>query len=237
MFLFLKLYFAHLIGDFVLQFEELYRLKTKSWKGHVLHVIIHALVSLVVALPLLGHFSVWIFIFAVTVLHLAEDLLKYHLQQKHPSWRFFLFTADQAVHAAVIACVFFFPVRHLQGGFENFPAFNPYYLSNTWTLVGILFLLTTFGAGYFLHAFVLNFVKNVRQDQFITRFELLHGILERSWVSGVFLLLSPLAALGAALAAGALRTLHPRLRSVRDFALSAGLAAILGCLFKNWIHF
>lgn len=237
MFIFLKLYFAHLIGDFVLQFEELYRLKTQSWKGHVLHVLIHALVSLVIVFPLLGHSGVWLFILAVTVLHLGEDLLKYSLQQKYPSWRFFLFSADQAVHAAVIACVFLFPIRHLQGGFDSLPGFNAYYLSNTWTLVGILFLLTTFGTGYFLHAFVLNFIKNVRQDQFITRFELLHGLVERTWISGVFLVLSPLSALIAAFAAGLLRIFHPRLRNGRDFLMSAGLAAFLGLLFKNWITF
>ncbi len=237
MFIFLKLYFAHLIGDFVLQFEELYRLKTRSWKGHVLHVVIHALVSLAVVFPLLGNSGVWLFILAVTVLHLGEDLLKYSLQQKHPSWRFFLFTADQAVHAAVIACVFLFPIRQLQGGFDHLTGFNSYYLSNTWTLVGILFLLTTFGAGYFLHAFVLNFIKDVRKDHFITRFELLHGLIERTCISCVFLIFSPLSALGAALAAGALRIIHPSLRSMRDFLMSAGLAAILGLLFKNWIIF
>jgi hypothetical protein len=41
MFLFLKLVLAHLIADFILQFEELYQLKIRSFLGHLAHVLIH----------------------------------------------------------------------------------------------------------------------------------------------------------------------------------------------------
>lgn len=237
MFLFLKLYFAHLIGDFVLQFEELYRLKTRSWVGHVFHVLIHAAVSIVVVFPLLGRAEVWIFIAVITVLHLGEDLLKYRLQVLYPRLRFLLFTADQAVHAAVIALVFLLPLRTLKAGFPEHSVLDFYYSSNDWTLIGILFLVSTFGTAYFLHSLYLNYFKNARPDHFISRLELSHGLLERTAASGFFLLASPLSALGFTAALGLLRTAHPRLRSLRDFFLSAGAAAALGLLFRTWVNF
>ncbi len=237
MFLFLKLYLAHLIGDFILQFEELYRLKVRSWTGHVLHVLIHAAVSALFVIPLWGHPGVWLFIAGVTLIHLAEDLLKYALQQKHPHWRFVLFTGDQLVHAGVIAAVFLFPIHLLKAGFPSHPGLDFYYSQDVWTLLAILFVFITFGAAYFLHAFRLNYLKDSRQDHFITRFEMIHGFIERSLVAGFFLFFHPGIALAVSFAAGLPRFFFSKLRSKTDFALSAGFAAALGLLFKNWIHF
>ncbi len=237
MFLFLKFYLAHLIGDFVLQFEELYRLKVRSWKGHVLHVLIHALVSALIVIPLWQAPGIWVFIAGVTLIHLGEDLLKYSLQQKFPYLRFALFTGDQIVHALVVAAVFLFPIRSLKAGFPSHPLLDFYYSHNVWTLLAILFVLTTFGAAYFLHAFRLNYIKNSRPDHYITSFEMIHGFMERSLTVFCFLFLHPAAALGGAMAVGSLRFFVTKLRSKTDFFLSAGLAAALGLLFKPWIHF
>jgi len=59
--LFLKLILAHLIADFILQFEELYQLKIRSFLGHLFHALIHGLVSLALLYPYLNVLQIWIF--------------------------------------------------------------------------------------------------------------------------------------------------------------------------------
>jgi len=231
MFLFLKLYLAHLIGDFILQFEELYRLKVRSLWGHLFHVLIHALVSLLLVFPFLTNPRLTLFVLAVSTVHYFQDIVKYTLQQKMPHWRFVLFVSDQIVHLLVVASVLLFPwntaIPETPSGAAAF------YYNNEWTLYAIAFVLSTFGGGYLLHSFRTNYMSGTRPDHFISRFEMSHGLAERTLVTAFFMLGTWPWMLAAAAAAAAMRLPFPLLRNRTDFLMSFLYAAAVGLAFRS----
>jgi hypothetical protein len=235
MFLFLKLYLAHVIGDFVLQFEELYRLKVRSFWGHLFHVLIHVAVSILIVMPYWNERSLWIFIGCLGSFHLLQDLIKYRLSEKYPAYIFPLFVIDQVFHAMAVASVLLLPVSRLVLDFEHAP-WNPYYRDSTWTLYAIAFILVTFGASYLLYNFRKNYVPGTRPDHLITPFEMSHALVERPLIAGLFLFGGPQVwALG--LLTGLARLPFAKLRDPLDFAMSFGFSAGIGLLFKTWIPY
>ena len=87
---------SHLVGDFPLQTNQIYRLKSQSWVGIALHVAIHVVVTaLLIHQPL----TVWPMLLLLGVLHFFIDLLKLRLPIKRQSIGFLL---DQAAHLSVL---------------------------------------------------------------------------------------------------------------------------------------
>ncbi|MCE7979923.1 MAG: DUF3307 domain-containing protein [Caldilinea sp. CFX5] len=83
---------SHLIGDFPLQTNQIYRLKNRSWLGIVLHAIVHVVVTaLLIQQPL----SVWPMLLCLGLLHFLVDLTKLRLPIRR-QWLGFLI--DQAAH-------------------------------------------------------------------------------------------------------------------------------------------
>lgn len=83
---------SHLIGDFPLQTNQIYRLKNKSWLGIVLHAVVHVVVTaMLIRQPL----SVWSMLLWLGILHFLIDLTKLRLPIKQ-QWLGFLL--DQAAH-------------------------------------------------------------------------------------------------------------------------------------------
>ena len=102
----IKLFIAHVIGDFVLQpnswIEDKKSKKFKS-KYLYLHALVH-LISLITVLEFNG--SYWLSILIIVVSHLIIDLLKLNLEKKINSR--LLFTLDQLLHLSVIGVVVYF---------------------------------------------------------------------------------------------------------------------------------
>ena len=232
MFLFLKLVLAHMIADFILQFEELYRLKLKSWTGHFLHALIHGMVSFLLLFPYLQDPFIWVFVAAITVIHYFQDQMKYSLQAKDPKNIFWYFTADQIFHVLFLASIFLFPAAHKPAG--PYPVWNSFFQNSRATLCLILFIGVSFKAAYFLHALRKTFFKNTRPDHFITSFEMTWGLIERPWIAICFLAGTPFA-LALSPVPGLLRPLSPKTRGWLDFFLNYGYAASAGWLFNHWI--
>ena len=229
--LFLKLYLAHLIGDFILQFEELYRLKVRSLWGHFFHVSIHALISLALAFPFLSMPAVWIFIFTVSAIHYFQDIFKYTLQKKQPRYGFVLFVADQIMHALIVASVLFFPfARHTPSG-PHLGGWTALYLEGAWTLFAIGFILVTFGGSYLLHSFRRNYVAGSRPDHFITSREMSYALIERPLVALPFIMPSVPFLWLCPVLVQIPRLFFPKLRNAADFILSFTYAACLGIIF------
>lgn len=83
---------SHLIGDFPLQTNQIYRLKSRSWLGILLHAVVHVVVTaLLIRQPL----SVWPLLVWLGVLHFLVDLIKLRAPVKR-QWLGFLL--DQAAH-------------------------------------------------------------------------------------------------------------------------------------------
>lgn len=83
---------GHLIGDFPLQTNQIYRLKNKSWLGIVLHAVVHVVVTVML---IRQPFSVWPLLLWLGILHFLIDLTKLRLPIKQ-QWLGFLL--DQAAH-------------------------------------------------------------------------------------------------------------------------------------------
>lgn len=87
---------SHLVGDFPLQTNQVYRLKNKSWLGIVLHAVIHVVTA---ALLLRDPLRVWPLLALLGILHFLIDLIKLRIPTKHQSLGFLV---DQLAHLIVL---------------------------------------------------------------------------------------------------------------------------------------
>ncbi|WP_406683124.1 DUF3307 domain-containing protein [Seonamhaeicola sp. MEBiC1930] len=106
MILFLKLFLAHILGDFFLQptkwVKENEKKKLKSPK-----IYIHVLLHIVVTALILWDITLWPIVVIIGVSHFIIDALKLSLQTKKTRRRWFFI--DQLLHILVIAiCCFIF---------------------------------------------------------------------------------------------------------------------------------
>src|SRR5690348_8070655 len=122
MFLFYKLVLAHLVADFILQFEELYQLKLKSKLGHIFHALIHGGVCLILLLPYLpGRAFPWVFIAVIVTIHYFQHLLKCRLRDLYPKGNFYFFALDQIIHILFLATILLFPFSKAAPALTGFP--------------------------------------------------------------------------------------------------------------------
>lgn len=102
MLILIKLILAHLIGDFLLQptswVKEKESRKAASYKLYI-HVLIHGLLVLL----LLGDLNHWHIALAITIAHLAIDLIKLYAQK--PKTKTTWFIADQIMHLISILVI------------------------------------------------------------------------------------------------------------------------------------
>ncbi len=233
MFLFLKLVLAHLIADFILQFEELYQLKVRSFLGQLLHVLIHGLVSLALLYPYLNAPQIWYFVAGLVLVHLSQDLIKYSITQKTPANTFAYFTADQVCHVLAISAVFLLPISHEVRGFPHFALLNDLYRNNFWTLAAIFFITLTFAGSYILNAFAKSYLPGHSPLYMISSPEIAHGILERSLIAWILFASPSPWMLVLIPCVGVLRLPFKPLRDLTAFLLSLNYAVLVTLLFQR----
>lgn len=233
MFILCKLVLAHLIADFILQFEELFRLKLRSFLGHFFHALMHAVVSLAILLPYLGNPFIWIFVITLSVVHMLQDLAKYSLME-NKRYFFLIFLADQMLHVLALSTILLFPVGGQVLGFPAHPRLDYFYTENEWTLYAIAFLISTFCGTFLFNAYSWSYVPNARKDRFITTFESVHGLVERGLLTCIFLFSSNPAVLVLSPAVGLIRLFVPPLKSKTEFLASFIYGTWTGILFRLW---
>ena len=96
---FLALYLAHLIADFPLQTNRIYRLKTESNQGILLHVAIHLLVASILVEDVLAHWPVFL---VLGTAHFFIDWAKIHYPTYRQTPGFIL---DQFAHLLTIILI------------------------------------------------------------------------------------------------------------------------------------
>ncbi len=232
--IFLKLCLAHLIADFILQVEELFQLKLKSLVGHFLHGLCHVAVSLLFLWPYLRDPMIWKFVLSISAIHCFQDIAKYHLVEKHKKHFFLIFVVDQAIHFLFLSSIFLFPGSGRILGFAASPVLNELYTENRWTLYAIVFVAATFAGSFLLHAFRINFVPDSRKDHFITSWEIVHGLLERSVITWLFIFAPNPWALVFSPLIGLIRPFLKRINDKTDFFISFNYAAMVGLIFRLW---
>ncbi|MDD5226483.1 MAG: DUF3307 domain-containing protein [Candidatus Omnitrophica bacterium] len=233
MFIFLKLILAHLIADFILQFEELYQLKVRSFLGQLLHVLIHGLVSLLLLYPYLNAPTIWLFVAGLVLIHLGQDLIKYTFTQKTPTNTFVYFMTDQFCHVLAISAIFLFPISHEVRGFPAIPFLDSIYRTNLWTLGAIFFITLTFAGSYILNAFAKSYLKERAPLYLISSPEIAHAILERSLIAWILLAGTSPWTLLLIPCTGILRLPFKPLRDLTAFLLSLNYAVLITLLFQR----
>lgn len=234
MLIFLKLCLAHLVADFLLQFDELFKLKLRSVWGHIFHAGFHALVSLLLLIPYWGDPFIWGFVIVTSAIHFFQDRLKYRFMG-NKRFFFIIFVADQIFHVLFLAAIFLFPISAEVRGFGCCPVLNILYTDNHWTLAAVVFLTATFAGSFTLYAFRKSYLPGKRPDQLISTFEIFHAIAERTVMTGIFLFSpSPVFFIAAPLA-GLSRLPFPQVRDRADFLLSFIWAAAIGLIFRPYL--
>lgn len=89
---------AHVIGDFTLQTDSIFRLKQKSAWGVPLHVLICSLVNVALFYPLLDRLAIWLVILFIALVHFTLDRTKLFLALFHARDGLGYFFIDQALH-------------------------------------------------------------------------------------------------------------------------------------------
>ncbi|MBI4711548.1 MAG: DUF3307 domain-containing protein [Candidatus Omnitrophica bacterium] len=234
MFIFLKLILAHLIADFILQFEELYQLKVRNFLGQFFHAVIQGLISLILLYPYLNALQIWFFVAWVVLAHLAQDLIKYKLTQKTPRKTFLYFMADQLCHILVLSTVFLLPISREVRGFPTSALVDILYRTNSWTVDAIFFITLTFAGSYILNAFIKSYLKDRQPLYLISSPEVAHAILERSLIA--WILISSVSAawmLFLLPCVGIFRLPFKTLRDLMAFLLSLSYGVWVTLLFQR----
>lgn len=99
---FWTLLLAHVIGDFPLQTDSIYRLKTKYWWGVLPHVLICTIMNILVLIPFLNTQNAWWGVAFLAVIHVVLDRTKISVSEKIARDNFFQFFLDQLLHVLSI---------------------------------------------------------------------------------------------------------------------------------------
>ena len=89
---------AHVIGDFPLQTDVIYRLKRASFWGVLPHVALCTLMNVLVLIPFLSDARAWAAVAFLMVFHFVLDKSKIALSDQLDGDNFLNFTLDQALH-------------------------------------------------------------------------------------------------------------------------------------------
>jgi len=188
MFIFIRLILAHLIGDFLFQFDLVHALKVKGPKGLLLHVGIVMGCLLIFCGPYLDQPVTWLFLLFIGITHYIQDSAKIKFTS-HSKNQLFFFCLDQIVHIAFIAMIFRISLRSIE------PLDNPQnnlflnlYNNNVIILYFITAIIASYAGHYMIILFKMDFL-NINRPYSV--FEKWYGFMERIFVVSVFFLGNP----------------------------------------------
>jgi hypothetical protein len=221
--LFLAIYLAHLLTDFVFQTHRIVTEKRRGhWRGYLVHGLTHylAILAIVGLADPARLSSLWfqLIVFSLSVVHLLVDWTKLFLTEpgRIPD-NTLIFSADQAAHLMTVAVAAFLVVRPpVQTIVLRLTEIRLY--QDKILLVLVIYVLVIFGGGYFIRGLIgplwkEDFLHTPRQRDDVVNAGLYIGWLERFLVLTALFLQSP-ATVGLILAAKSIAR-FPELKSVR----------------------
>jgi hypothetical protein len=107
MFLFYRLLLAHIIADFPLQTKQIFKVKTNTEWGVLLHTLIVLLFSILFVFPYLEDPKVIIMLLVIFLSHTVIDKLKMEYSKKIKNQSTRILLLDQVLHIAIIAVLTF----------------------------------------------------------------------------------------------------------------------------------
>jgi len=107
MFLFYRLLLAHIIADFPMQTNQIFKVKMNTKWGVLLHSSIVLIFSILFAFPYLENLIVIIIIITIFLSHTVIDKIKMEYSKKTKNQSIRILLLDQALHIAIIAVLTF----------------------------------------------------------------------------------------------------------------------------------
>jgi len=107
MFLFYRLLLAHIIADFPLQTNQIFKVKTNTEWGVLIHTLIVLIFSILFTFPYLEDPKVIIILLVIFLSHTVIDKLKMEYSKKTKNQSIRILLLDQALHIAIIAVLAF----------------------------------------------------------------------------------------------------------------------------------
>lgn len=138
---FYLLLLAHVLADFPLQTDTVFRLKQKSMMGVLLHAGIFSAVALIIFFPFLSQAAAWIAILALTLLHIVIDRAKVFLSLRKATDNFIYFAVDQVLHVVTIWIAGDWLGRTIMAAAPSVP---PFYYNNRLVLILNALVLAAF---------------------------------------------------------------------------------------------
>lgn len=132
--IFLLLLLSHLIADFPLQTNFIYKARYKYKYGGLFHIIVHTVSNIFFLTPFLTYYQTWIGIIAISLSHYFIDRMK-----KTSIWTFFL---DQVLHIGIIIIISI-GLKSLTPQFI-LGDINTFFFNHRLLLIIIGFILSTF---------------------------------------------------------------------------------------------
>lgn len=107
MFLFYRLLLAHIIADFPMQTNQIFKIKMNTHWGVILHTLIVLIFSIFFTFPYLENPKVIIILLVIFLSHTVIDKLKMEYSKKTKNQSIRILLLDQALHIAIIAVLTF----------------------------------------------------------------------------------------------------------------------------------
>ncbi len=107
MFLFYRLLLAHIIADFPMQTNQIFKVKANTEWGVLIHTLIVLIFSIFFAFPYLEDPKVIIILLVIFLSHTVIDKLKMEYSKKTKNQSIRILLLDQALHIAIIAVLTF----------------------------------------------------------------------------------------------------------------------------------
>jgi hypothetical protein len=221
--LFLAVYLAHLLTDFVFQSGRLVSKKHRGeWRGYLVHGATHYIAVLVIVAIADPHrfltLNFQVIAVSLSVVHLIVDWAKLSVTKSRlmPD-NALVFVLDQTIHFATVIGAVLFLVRPPLQTFA-FCWMRIRSLQETILLVLVVYIFVIFGGGYFIRVLIGPLWREEPGQETKEHEEVIHaglyiGWLERFLVLTALFLQSP-ATVGFILAAKSIAR-YPELKSVR----------------------
>lgn len=178
---------THLLGDFVLQPSKLVHWKMRSYKGTLVHSLIHFFIGMVLLLPFILNGYTWLIaiVFTISLIHFFIDQAKISYSLKHDE-KVRPFIIDQMLHLLAIMLVNFF-----LGNMEFTLPENQFTLIySDLKIINFFSFLVFSGSVIEIYNFQKNREKNTKAQLKFNKIEMVKRMLVFTMVYAFFTILS-----------------------------------------------
>lgn len=180
--IFYQLLLAHLIADFPLQFNEIFRLKVKSKWGVLLHCAIVGVISALLLCPYVFYIWLWLAIITLIGSHFIIDYTRVVFTKKTNTDNLWMFLLDQLLHLIVVWLISLWISPLLLPSLE----IPQTMLGNKAILLTLSgFIAAGYGGAIVIHYLKKMWVKDYTNQALSTK---RYGIIERFLVMALILL-------------------------------------------------